>query len=283
MKNYERKNQDLSKKLNKKEELEKKITDNNVENSDLNILKSELEALIEEITLLQREIVDAEDTYNETLTEQTKIKKEEIKNKEQEIKSLNSQESTQATNIYQQLISDLGVARSQNSEKIADLKSQNKIKKMNNDLFNLVANKDGVVHYTTPVKIGIGVQAFQPLAQIDNGKDSKLIVESYIPAQDRSRVRVGNSVKVSVTGVNQTKYGMLQGKINEISAGTVFQNGSEENSQLLYQIIIELNNTNLKSNKDTIKVEASMPVVANIIYDKETYLEWILNELNLKK
>ncbi|MFZ2876643.1 MAG: secretion protein HlyD, partial [Enterococcus aquimarinus] len=105
----------------------------------------------------------------------------------------------------------------------------------------------------------------------------------YIPAQDRSRVRVGNSVKVSVTGVNQTKYGMLQGKINEISAGTVFQNGSEENSQLLYQIIIELNNTNLKSNKDTIKVEASMPVVANIIYDKETYLEWILNELNLKK
>ncbi|MFZ1605623.1 MAG: secretion protein HlyD, partial [Enterococcus aquimarinus] len=94
---------------------------------------------------------------------------------------------------------------------------------------------------------------------------------------------VGNSVKVSVTGVNQTKYGMLQGKINEISAGTVFQNGSEENSQLLYQIIIELNNTNLKSNKDTIKVEASMPVVANIIYDKETYLEWILNELNLKK
>lgn len=269
--------------MKKKEDLEKKISNNNEDYSDLTVLKSELDVLTEEIILLQREIVDSGDSYTETLKEQTKNKQEEIKNKEQDIKSLNSQESTQAVSVYQQLISELGVSRSQNIEKIADLKSQNKIKNINNDLFTLVANKDGVVHYTTPIKIGIGVQAFQPLAQIDNGKDSKLIVESYIPAQDRSRVKVGNSVKMSVIGVNQTKYGMLQGKIIEISAGTIFQNGREENSQLLYQIIIELHNTELKSNKDTINVQASMPVVANIIYDKETYLEWILNELNLKK
>jgi GH35 family endo-1,4-beta-xylanase len=48
---------------------------------------------------------------------------------------------------------------------------------------------------------GIGIQALQPIAQIDNNKDSKLIAECYVQSQDISKVKVNNDVNIYISRV----------------------------------------------------------------------------------
>ena len=179
-------------------------------------------------------------------------------------------------------ISELGTARTQTAEKISELDSQKKLKQTDTNLFTLIANKDGVVHYLTPVKTGLGLQGFQPIAQMDKGKNSKLVGEVYISAQDRSKIKVGNTTKLSLAGVNQTKYGLLTGKIKSISDGTITQ-GSGEQTQVLYQVNVALDKMTLTSGGEEILAKASMPTVASIVYEKENYMEWLLEQLNFMK
>ena len=197
-------------------------------------------------------------------------------------KELKNQSQNQSDNTKQQLISELGTARTQTAEKISELDSQKKLKQTDTNLFTLIANKDGVVHYLTPVKTGLGLQGFQPIAQMDKGKNSKLVGEVYISAQDRSKIKVGNTTKLSLAGVNQTKYGLLTGKIKSISDGTITQ-GSGEQTQVLYQVNVALDKMTLTSGGEEILAKASMPTVASIVYEKENYMEWLLEQLNFMK
>lgn len=197
-------------------------------------------------------------------------------------KELKNQSQNQSDNTKQQLISELGTARTQTAEKISELDSQKKLKQTDTNLFTLIANKDGVVHYLTPVKTGLGLQGFQPIAQMDKGKNSKLVGEVYISAQDRSKIKVGNTTKLSLAGVNQTKYGLLTGKIKSISDGTITQ-GSGEQTQVLYQVNVALDKMTLTSGGEEILAKASMQTVASIVYEKENYMEWLLEQLNFMK
>jgi len=65
-----------------------------------------------------------------------------------------------------------------------------------------------------------------------------------------------------------------------ISNGTLTRE-SEEGMELLYQVTIELQETELHTAKEAIKAIASMPITANIVYEKERYFEWILEQLNI--
>jgi myosin heavy subunit len=240
---------------------------------------SEIESLDEQIKTLQNELADSSREYEKKAETDIKAKNDEIKAKKQEIKELKNQSQNQSDNTKQQLISELGTARTQAAEKISELDSQKKLKQTDTNLFTLTANKDGVVHYLTPVKTGLGLQAFQPIAQMDKGKNSKLVGEVYISAQDRSKIKVGNTTKLSLAGVNQTKYGLLTGKIKSISNGTITQ-GSGEQTQVLYQVNVALDKMTLTSGGEEILAKASMPTVASIVYEKENYMEWLLEQLN---
>lgn len=243
---------------------------------------NEIDSLDEQIKTLQNELEDSNREYEKKAETDSKTKNDEIKAKNQEIKELKNQSQSQSDGTKQQLISELGTARTQTTEKISELDSQKKLKQTDTNLFTLTANKDGVVHYLASVKAGLGLQAFQPIAQMDKGKDSKLIGEIYISAQDRSKIKVGNTTKLSLAGVNQTKYGLLTGKIKSISDGTITQ-GSGENTQVLYQVDVALDKTKLTSGEEEILAKASMPTVASIVYEKENYMEWLMEQLNFTK
>jgi multidrug resistance efflux pump len=243
---------------------------------------SEAESLDEQIKTFQNELADSRREYEKTAETNIKAKNDEIKAKNQEIKELKNQSQSQSDSTKQQLISELGTARTQTAEKISELSSQKTLKQTDTNLFTLTANKDGIVHYLSPIKVGLGLQAFQPIAQMDKGKDSKLVGEVYISAQDRSKIKVGNTTKLSLAGVNQTKYGVLTGKVKSISDGTITQ-GSGEQTQVLYQVNVTLDKTTLTSGEEEILAKASMPTIASIVYEKENYMEWLLEQLNFMK
>ncbi|WP_227985771.1 hypothetical protein [Streptococcus ruminantium] len=50
----------------------------------------------------------------------------------------------------------------------------------------------------------------------------------------------------------------------------------------LYKVVIELESLTLKKGKEVIVLQKDMPVEARIVYNQETYLDWILELLSFK-
>ncbi|MEG0094363.1 MAG: hypothetical protein RR673_09775, partial [Erysipelotrichaceae bacterium] len=72
----------------------------------------------------------------------------------------------------------------------------------------------------------------------------------------------------------------LKGTLKSIDIGTVTQETNNGNI-ILYRCIVSINAKELKaSTGETVKATKSMPVTARIIYEKETYLEWVLDLLS---
>lgn len=52
---------------------------------------------------------------------------------------------------------------------------------------------------------------------------------------------------------------------------------------MVYQVNISLKATTLTHKEEIIEIRSSMSVTAKIVYEKESYLEWILDQLNFNK
>ncbi|MFR7590794.1 MAG: hypothetical protein ACLUVC_05065 [Longibaculum sp.] len=113
-------------------------------------------------------------------------------------------------------------------------------------------------------------------------QDKLMIVEAYIQASDISKVQLNNDVKVAIDGVNIQKYGTLNGKLISIDSGTLTQE-TQQGNVVLYKCLISLDKKQLQATDGT-KINAikSMPVVARIVYEKETYLDWLLELLSFR-
>ena len=145
----------------------------------------------------------------------------------------------------------------------------------------LIATQSGELHYVMPIASGMSIQQNQILAEIASYEEN-LYIDTYISSSDRSRVRVGNNVKVSISGVNNYRFGSLSGVVDFIEPGTL-QNESTEGAIVYYRAKVQLSETSLASNTgEIIELIRSMPVEARVVYEEESYLEWILNLLNLR-
>lgn len=147
-------------------------------------------------------------------------------------------------------------------------------------MLTLVAPNDGYVHFLTQIEKGIGVQANQTLFEVSENKD--YLVEAYIQAQDISKIKEGQSINVALAGVNQAKFGTLKGVLVKIDRGTIIQQTSQGNVAL-YKIEVLLDKTSLSNDEEVIHVYKSMPVEARVIYQQESYFEWLLEQLNFMK
>ena len=120
----------------------------------------------------------------------------------------------------------------------------------------------------------------QTIAEISENENQEMVVEAYINAKDISKVSVKDPVKVASDGVNIQQYGTIQGHLEEIDIGTVTKDSNQGNV-VLYRCIVLIDGTSLSDSKNNeIEAVKSMPVVARIVYDEETYLNWILDMLN---
>lgn len=113
-------------------------------------------------------------------------------------------------------------------------------------------------------------------------KEKVFYVEAFVPASDISRVSKGAKVDVALTGVNSQKYGTLKGKVKQVDSGTIAQETKYGNINI-YKVIVKLESLTLKHESETIVLQKDMPVEVRIVYDRETYLDWILEMLSFKQ
>lgn len=189
--------------------------------------------------------------------------------------------SSNSTSYYNDLISELGQRLNEINEAKALIQSKQTSITDKNAVLDIKAEETGVVHYTQDIKVGSSVQALQTIGNIQK-QDSKIIVEAYLNAQDRSKVKIGDESRITIEGVNTVKYGIIEGRVESISNGTQIRSLGTQNIPV-YKIKVSLEERQLKSKDGIIQLLADMPVKANIIYNKDTYFVWILQQLNFAK
>ncbi|BBA93434.1 MULTISPECIES: HlyD family efflux transporter periplasmic adaptor subunit [Streptococcus] len=188
--------------------------------------------------------------------------------------------TSQAYTTYAQLISELGTARAANNKSITELEANLGVTTGQDKGYTVLAPSGGTLHYVTPFKQGMSVQQHQTIAEIA-GDNKEAYIEAFVLATDISRVFKGAKVDVAITGVNSQKYGTLKGTVRQIDSGTVTRETKNGNISL-YKVVIELESLTLKKGKEVIVLQKDMPVEARIVYNQETYLDWILELLSFK-
>lgn len=225
--------------------------------------------------------LELETKYNEVKSE-INAKKSELEGLENEIKQYVRQSTNDRSNqMYFQFTSELGTSYSNIEKTISELKTNIELHEKKETNYTVTANNQGILHYQIPLKTGMSVQQGQIIAEVSTLQTKNYYVESYIATTEISKIKTNQEVDISIVGVNTQKYGTLKGKVKSIDSGTVTQQTAQGN-QNFYKVEIELMTTTLKHKEETIQIIQSQPVETRIIYDKETYLDWILEMLSFK-
>ncbi|HEM3215081.1 TPA: HlyD family efflux transporter periplasmic adaptor subunit [Streptococcus suis] len=223
-------------------------------------------------------------TKIETITSSIQGKGTEIESLQSSIREMErsyNDPTSQAYNTYAQLISELGTARAANNKSITELEANLGISTGQDRGLTVSTSSDGTLHYVTPLKQGMSVQQNQTVAEIA-GSDREAYIEAFVLATDISRVTVGAEVDIAITGVNSQKFGTLKGAVTQIDSGTITQETQNGNVSF-YKVVVALDELTLKKDEEIVVLQKDMPVEARIVYDNETYLDWILELLSFKQ
>lgn len=254
-------------------DLKTKLVESQIKQKDYEKELEELQVQLNEIVEKKGELTDIKQKIEEKKSEI----EEQINNINQINKQLENPSLLQKDSIYQQLITELGSERDTLLNEKNNLKNELSYALDELETMNILATQSGSIHYITPLKEGMSIQQAQVVAEINEIKNEKYIVEASIAASEISKVTVGDNTRIEIEGVNSQKYGYLTGHITEISNGT-FYNDNEQGGEIYYMCTISIEKNILESSSgDKIHISNSMPVNAKIVYNKETYFEWFLD------
>jgi len=239
----------------------------------------------------ETELATENPTISDTESQKSNIevqldgKKTEKNGIEEEIKLLEEEKKnpySQGNQTLYQLLNELGQARTNLQNQLTKLYGDSQLLAGQDSIYDVVASQNGIVHYLTPILPGMAMQENQIIAEISNGDSEDFFIEAFIPAADRSKVRIGDEVKVAITGVNTNKFGTIKGEVIDIDQGTITRETSQGHI-VFYRSLISIHKDKLVSkDNETIQIIRSMPIEARIVYEKENYLEWLLKMLNFK-
>lgn len=101
--------------------------------------------------------------------------------------------------------------------------------------------------------------------------DSELVAEVMIKNQDVGFLRVGQTVTVKINTFDFTRYGWVDGTLQQISADAI----EDKELGLVYRAVIALKNRTLRVGSDEWQLEPGMQVTAEIKTGKRTFLSYL--------
>jgi hemolysin D len=146
-------------------------------------------------------------------------------------------------------------------------------------LLELKAPQAGVVKDLSLTTVGTVVQPGAVLLNVVP-KDEPLIAEVAIKNEDVGFVQPGQTAKVKLSAYPFQKYGLVEGKVEQIGADS---NANDPQKQLAqppqtYKAYVALKNQMLKApNGDELKLTAGMAVVSEIHQGKRSVIEYLIS------
>jgi hemolysin D len=162
-------------------------------------------------------------------------------------------------------------------------------------LQQLVAPIDGVVQQLAVHTVGGIVTPAQPLLVLVP-LDSQLEIEAQVPNRDIGFVHVGQPVEIKVTTFNFTRYGLLHGRVLNVSRDAVApeksrdqtgdkDNASERNDapgngqEFAYAARISMDRAQMQIDENLVDLSPGMAVIAEIRTGSRRIIEYLLSPL----
>jgi membrane fusion protein, peptide pheromone/bacteriocin exporter len=148
--------------------------------------------------------------------------------------------------------------------------------------YSIKASTTGTVHMLSEYKAGMVVQATQALASISSEND-KYVIQANVSADDAARMRVGDKTDIAVSGLTQSVYGTISGKVVQIDSDlSTAESSSSEGTSTYFKVQIEPDYTYLVSKSgDKVNLSNGLMIEARIQYDKVTYFNYVLEGLGV--
>lgn len=222
---------------------------------------------------LETALTQAEKEYmrNKTLFEKKVISEEEY---DGYYFKLQSQRNELASLVQSQLSTwqaDQNTYRNTYNEMNSNLKQEVKDK----DMYIVRSPVDGTVDQFSGVYRGSNIQAGQALAVIS--PDSTLCLEVYVMPRNIGFMSVGMPVKVQVESFNYNEWGMVSGKVKEISSD--FLTDSQGNS--FYKVKCEMERDYLQLKNGRVgKLKKGMTVSAHFMVARRSLFDLLYQKMD---
>ena len=160
-----------------------------------------------------------------------------------------------------------------------------------NSLLELKAPQAGIVKDLATHTPGTVVSPGTVLMMLVPNNEA-LQAEVWLKNEDAGFVRPNQQVKVKLSAYPFQKYGMVDGKVLQVSADATdksagnnsqndsVQNTSGSNIQLAYRTIIQLSKQSLEIEQDNLHLAPGMQVVAEIKLADQTVMEYLLSPIS---
>lgn len=156
------------------------------------------------------------------------------------------------------------------------------------DLLELKAPQDGVVKDLATHTIGTVVQPGTVMLTLVP-KDEILRAEVWVSNEDIGFVHPGQSVKVKLVAFPFQKYGMVEGKIEHVSADAQDNNTQEagipsasanqgyKSQAMAYKALVALQSAQLETDGRSLPLNAGMQASAEILLGNQTVMEYLIS------
>ena len=155
--------------------------------------------------------------------------------------------------------------------------SQLKMYKDSLSSFIITATRDGIIHLTSGLTIGTTLS--QPTLLGSISSDDNLIIQASFPSSDISKVKLDDEVDIALSGVNQSEFGVIKGKLIEIDNDI----SSDNNGNPFYMCKVKPSSTSLNNKKDKeMNITNGMITECRIKYEDTSYFIWAIEQIGVK-
>ena len=114
--------------------------------------------------------------------------------------------------------------------------------------------------------MGMVIQAGALIGSIAPGTDD-LIIELNLPSAERAKVKIKDDVEMVVAGLNQSEYGIIEGKVISIAEDAIID--EKESNNIYFKVQIKPKEQFLKdSNNNKVNLSLGMLTEVRIKYEK---------------
>ena len=137
---------------------------------------------------------------------------------------------------------------------------------------DVIAPTDGVINQVMVTTIGGVVDAGMPIVELVP-LDDTLLVEAEVLPSDIAFLRPGQSARVKLTAYDYSRYGSLDGYVENISADAILN----DQEQYMYIIKVRTYDNSLSSNALRLPILPGMVADVDILNGKKTIMRYLMN------
>ncbi|HHK5536318.1 HlyD family efflux transporter periplasmic adaptor subunit [Bacillus cereus] len=268
-------------------------------NSQLNHLNERIELLVRAQKNISRGTNDFDkkkssenEFYNKLNSLQVKMKEFEVKKvtedslkeqnyNEEQIQDYKNKASNKIEQAKYEVILEFTNEKKQLEIEVNKLESQKNALAKSLEEYKIPATEDGKFHLSSKITMGMVLQAGAVIGSMSQ-RDEDLIIELNLPSAERAKVQIKDDVEMVVAGLNQSEYGIIEGRVISIAEDVTIDEKKESNN-IYFKVQIKPKTQFLKNdNNNKVNLTLGMLTEVRIKYGKTTYLKYALEQIGIK-